>query len=88
MKVKYYQTFIKDLDNIERDKDRRIIERAINQLEDIPHIRELPNVKKLQGTDSAYRIRAGNYRIGFFLSGNRIEVARVAHRKDIYDLFP
>lgn len=88
MIVKYHESFNKDLDEIEREKDLRIIEKAINQLKEASHTRELSNVKKLKGSDNAYRIRAGNYRIGFYLDGETVNVARVAHRKMIYKLFP
>lgn len=35
-------------------------------------------------TAGKYRWRAGNYRIIFDLSGKRIEILRLGHRKDIY----
>jgi mRNA interferase RelE/StbE len=45
-------------------------------------------IKKLSGFPDAYRIRSGNYRIGMFLEGDKVIFARVAHRKDIYKIFP
>jgi mRNA interferase RelE/StbE len=49
---------------------------------------EIPNLKKLQGFKSAYRIRIGDYRIGIFIDGNTIQFARVLNRKEIYKYFP
>ena len=42
--------------------------------------------KKLVGTQHAYRIRVGNYRVLYEVLGNvlTIEVVKVAHRKDAY----
>jgi mRNA interferase RelE/StbE len=45
-------------------------------------------VKKLVGFKEAFRIRLGNYRVGVFLEGENVIFARVAHRKDIYSIFP
>ncbi|MEQ6118067.1 hypothetical protein [Reichenbachiella sp. MALMAid0571] len=47
-----------------------------------------PNIKKLVGFSDAYRIRSGNIRIGVFVDGDTIEFARIAHRKNIYNIFP
>jgi mRNA interferase RelE/StbE len=47
-----------------------------------------PNLKKLKGHPSAYRIRTGNYRIGIFIETTNVIFAILAHRKDIYNQFP
>jgi len=43
------------------------------------------NCKKLIGTD-AWRVRVGDYRIVYTIEDKvlRIEIVRVAHRKDVY----
>lgn len=43
------------------------------------------NCKKLVGTD-AWRVRVGEYRIVYVIEDKilRIEIVRVAHRKDVY----
>jgi mRNA interferase RelE/StbE len=43
------------------------------------------NCKKLIGTD-AWRVRVGEYRIVYWIEDNklRVEIVRVAHRKDVY----
>jgi len=56
--------------------------KEVNKIEDVP------GVKKLSGFNDAFRIRSGNYRIGVFVDGKVVQFARVAHRKDIYKLFP
>jgi mRNA-degrading endonuclease RelE of RelBE toxin-antitoxin system len=42
----------------------------------------------LTGFKTAYRLRLGNYRIGFFFENETAELVRVLNRKDIYKYFP
>ena len=59
--------------------------------DDIPKlsdIDEVKNLKKLKGSKPFYRVRVGNYRIGFRLDHNTLVFMRVLHRKDIYRYFP
>jgi len=42
----------------------------------------------MTGYKNAYRIRLGNYRIGFLMIADELILNRVLHRKDIYDYFP
>jgi len=42
------------------------------------------NVKKLKGSRTQYRLRAGDYRILFELEGRILTVYAVGNRKDIY----
>ena len=53
-----------------------------NRLEDIV------NCKMLRGDKVSYSIRFGKYRIGIKYKGERIDIYRVLHRKDIYSKFP
>jgi mRNA interferase RelE/StbE len=45
-----------------------------------------PGVEKLSGSEHAYRIRLGDYRIVFEVvsESKLVEVQRVRHRKDVY----
>jgi len=52
------------------------------------NLNNIPNLKKLLGHRSAYRVRLGDYRVGFFYENHKISLARVVHRKDIYKVFP
>ncbi|WP_324610960.1 type II toxin-antitoxin system RelE family toxin [Moorena producens] len=49
---------------------------------------EINNIKKLKGEDNAYRIRVGDYRIGFFMKGDTMIFSRVLHRREFYRYFP
>lgn len=88
MKVEYLRKFSRDLDKI---RDKAIKERLITlieQLEEHENLTELNGVSKLTGFQDAYRIRIGDYRLGFFYDGETIELARFLQRKEIYRLFP
>lgn len=88
MKVEFLNKFSKDLDPIHIPSVKNAIERSINEAEAAKGIYEIRNIKKLKGYKIAYRIRVGDYRIGVYFEHNIIQFARVAHRKDIYKLFP
>jgi mRNA interferase RelE/StbE len=60
----------------------------IRHLQSSENLVEFPNCKKLSGFNNAYRIRLGNYRIGFFYSNKEAELVRILHRKDVYRYFP
>jgi mRNA interferase RelE/StbE len=49
---------------------------------------QLADCKKLTGYKTAYRIRMGQYRIGFYYEHKTIELVRILHRKEIYRYFP
>ncbi len=88
MKVEYLAKFSKDLDKIKLQATKNAILNVINEVHEATKIADLKNVKKLVAYKTAYRIRVGDYRIGFFYENDTVIFARIASRKDIYDLFP
>ncbi len=42
------------------------------------------DIKKLRGDDCRYRLRCGDYRVLFKLTGNEVLIVRVKHRKDAH----
>jgi len=88
MKVAYLAKFSKDLDKLRLPKDKAAILRTIDEVKQATSLPQLSGVKKLSGFQHAYRLRCGHYRIGIFLEDDTAVFARVAHRKDIYDIFP
>ncbi|VXD13474.1 type II toxin-antitoxin system RelE/ParE family toxin [Marinoscillum sp. 108] len=81
-------SFSKDLDKIKKPKDLKSVAEIIELVKSAKSFEEVIGVKKLTGFEDAFRIRSGDYRIGVFVNGNTVEFARVAHRKDIYQIFP
>jgi mRNA interferase RelE/StbE len=80
--------FQKDLDiiNDENLEDNVIV--LIEFLYSINTLSEISNLKKMKGFKNAFRIRLGDYRVGFLFENNAIQLSRIAHRKNIYDIFP
>ena len=77
--------------DIEKIKDKKIVLRIKNlivSLLKVYSIESLPNVKKMKGASNAFRIKLGDYKLGFFLKGDTLEFTAFAHRKDIYKYFP
>ena len=88
MKVEFLKSFSKDLDSINSKSVKQSLIRVIAILEKADNLSNIPNLKKLKGHRNAYRIRIGDYRLGFFSENAAIQLARILHRKDIYKLFP
>ena len=88
MKVEYLKIFSKDLDSLNIKSMKRSLIRLIELMEDADALEAIPNIKKLNGQKTAYRIRLGDYRLGFFFQNSTITIARFVHRKDIYKIFP
>ena len=88
MKVEFLSKFNKDLNKLNDDHVRASVMKTIELIESAKNISAIQNLKKLKGHKSAFRIKLGDYRIGIFVEGNIIEMARIVHRKDIYKVFP
>lgn len=88
MNVVITERFAKDLEAIRLEKVRQAAIEIIEKVSDAENIQSIPNLKKMKGFTTAYRIRSGRYRIGIYIEGNTVEFIRFAARKDIYDMFP
>ena len=88
MKVEFLKQISRDLDRVTSKSVKQSVIRIIEQIEKVDSLDKIPNTKKLKGHKSAYRIRVGDYRLGFFFENSTILLARFLHRKDIYKIFP
>jgi mRNA interferase RelE/StbE len=89
MNVAFSKHFLKQLDKVNDPVLLKRIKTAILKAESAQSIQELSNIKKMSGYDDHFRIRIGDYRIGLKMeSDNTLWFAAIAHRKDIYSLFP
>lgn len=89
MIVEFDKSFDKSLDKL---KDKTLfpkIEKTISILEKASSLNEVQNIKKLKGFKVYYRYRLGDYRIGIEqISKSSIRLIIIAHRKEIYNIFP
>jgi mRNA interferase RelE/StbE len=88
MQVEFLDRFSKDLDKLKVKHVKEAVRKLILRLEAANSPSEIPNLKKLAGHKSAYRVRLGDYRLGMFIEGSTVQLARILDRKDIYKVFP
>ena len=82
------KSFSKDISKIRDKKILGKIENVIRNIEKAGTIMEIQGIKKMEGSTNAYRVRIGDYRVGFYLIHGTIQLTVFANRKDIYKLFP
>ncbi len=88
MQVIIKSSFKKDVNSINEKSILHNIQEIINNLKLLENFNDIANCKKMKGSENYYRIRIGNYRIGFKLENSSIVLLRFLHRKDIYRYFP
>jgi mRNA interferase RelE/StbE len=89
MIVEFDKSFEKSLDKINNRSLFLRIEHVILEFEKAQALSEITRIKKLVGFKNYYRIRIGEYRIGFEkIDEKTIRLIIFAHRKDIYKSFP
>ncbi len=89
MNVEFDRSFQKWLSKINETNTLKKIEQAILKAEEAKSIYDIPNTKKLTGHKNYYRIKIGDYRMGFErISKTTIRLIIVANRKEIYRSSP
>lgn len=88
MVVEFLSQFSKDLNFISQKSVKINLIRTIELMEKTEKLSDIPQLKKLKGHKSAYRLKIGDYRAGFFYEAGKVTFARIIHRKDIYKVFP
>ncbi|WP_017292646.1 type II toxin-antitoxin system RelE family toxin [Geminocystis herdmanii] len=87
--VEYKRKFLKELVSLPQNVQSRIEIIVFKELEaDNPF--ELGYINKMKGYKDKYKIRMGDYRIGLTINQKQkiIICERVAHRREIYQIFP
>ncbi len=90
MKLTLKKTFLKDLARVV-EPQKTEVKRFLDALSQNPRLLEtLPHVKKLRGKKSGhfFRVRFGDYRLGYEKKADEIILYRILHRKEIYRYFP
>ncbi|MEH2150668.1 type II toxin-antitoxin system RelE family toxin [Nostoc sp.] len=87
--VEYTKRFLKELAALPVEIQSRIESIVFQEIESENPF-ELGYIEKLKGYSDKYKIRVGDYRIGITLAQETktLICQRVAHRKDIYRIFP
>jgi mRNA interferase RelE/StbE len=81
-------SFDADLSAITDASLLRRIRKVIELVEAARNFQQIPNLKRLEATGKYYRIRVGDYRVGFVFEGGTVTFVRCLNRKAIYRYFP
>ena len=87
--VNFTKRFLKELASLPSNVQTRIEVIVFQELKsDNPF--SLGYIEKMKGYNDKYKIRVGDYRIGISVDSlnKRITCQRVAHRREIYRIFP
>jgi mRNA interferase RelE/StbE len=88
LKTQFKESFLKDVETLRDSAIRRHVQKVMAQVERAGKPGAIKNLKKLRGGDQYYRIRIGDYGIGFVLRKDTIVFVRCLHRKDIHRYWP
>lgn len=88
-RIEYTKRFLKELSKLPQDIQARAEKIVFDELVSTNPF-ELGYLEPMTGYPDKYKIRLGNYRIGITIDkDNKLIIClRIAHRKDIYKIFP
>ena len=87
MKVDVSNKFLKDFKKAPKDIQELVYD-AYELLDDTDKLEDLTAMKALKGRKGCYRMRLGQWRVGFELDGDIIKLKRLLPRDKIYAVFP
>jgi mRNA interferase RelE/StbE len=72
----------KQIDNLQND----VIDRVLEKIQNLALEPRPDGVVKLKGSDSEYRIRAGDYRVRYEVDDENqlVQILQCKHRRDVY----
>jgi len=89
MNVNIDKSFDRDVKKVRSKSLLQELQKLIFTIEDAKSIQEIPHCKKIEGYASFYRIKIGDYRLGFQkMSSQEVTLIRFLHRKEVYRYFP
>ena len=87
MNTRFRESFDQDLSALTDAGLLRRIKRVIEQVEAARTFQQVPNLKRLDARGKYYRIRVGDYRVGFVFEHGAVTFVRCLNRKEIYRYF-
>ncbi len=88
MNTRFRESFDEDLATIADAGLLRRIKKVIEQVEAARTFQQIPNLKRLDAKGKYYRIRVGDFRVGFVFEQGAVTFVRCLDRKEIYRYFP
>jgi len=86
--VEYHKSFERDLRRVRDPNLLARVEAVLVELESLESLDSIPNIKAMKGHPDYFRIRIGDYRIGFKRIDGGLRIIRFLSRGDIYRKFP
>jgi mRNA interferase RelE/StbE len=84
----FRESFDKDLSAVADAGLLRRIQKVIEEVEAARTFRDIRNLKRLDAKGKYFRIRLGDYRVGFVFESGAVTFVRCLHRREIYRYFP
>jgi len=88
VKIAFEASFARDLKHIRNKQLLQQVQQVIENVKEAATIDTVRGLKKMQGYDTFYRLRLGDYRIGIEVVDDQVIFVRFLHRKDVYRYFP
>jgi mRNA interferase RelE/StbE len=88
LKVAFRESFLRDVRAVKEKSVLRRVREVIEHIENVSTPAEIPNLKKLKGQGTYFRIRIGDYRVGVKVEADTVTFVRLLNRKDVYKYFP
>ena len=89
MEIEYNAGFTHDLRRIRNQDLLRRVATAIADLESASSITAVSGAVRMASTSGTYyRLRIGDYRLGFAIEDDKVILVRLLHRREIYRFFP
>jgi mRNA interferase RelE/StbE len=88
MIIEVAKSFERDVSKIRDKKVSDLLSKVLENLSNFIDLTQIVHLKKMKAVKNYYRIRIGDYRLGFKLEANSIILIRFLDRKDIYKYFP
>ena len=88
MIILYQKKFLKDLALIPFPLRKKIEHFVFSELPALENFRQVRGAEKMAGYTNYYKIRFGDYRLGFHFINDTMTLERVLNRKEIYRYFP
>jgi len=88
MKVDILKRCNKDIRSITDRRLANLVLEAIDRIEQCSSVNDLKNIRRMKGAADHFRIRIGDYRLGFKVEDDTVLLMRFMHRKDLYRFFP
>ena len=88
MQILYKPSFTRDVKKVPIEAQLNL-RTVIESLKTAQGLNNIPNLKKLKGHKTAYRVKVNTFRLCFYYNDdNTLELTRFLPRKDVYRFFP